>query len=435
MSLELWPRVVDHREMILTLHDERLTSLESLEQFLAGTAGLEPQVAAGTEAQRQAHVLSVLLRFRYPSLTRAQKGLVIRYLLATSGYSRQHLSRLIARCRDHAPLGQRHAPAHGFTRRYTEEDIAALARLDALHENLSGAATRHLCQRAWLVYGDARYERLATISVSHLYNLRHAARYRQTRGHWEPTRPSRAVSIAIRKAPQPAGRAGFIRIDSVHQGDYDGIKGVYYIDAVDCITQWQVVACCERISEAFLLPVLEQMLACFPFHIRGVHADNGGEYINHRVAALLDKLNAEFTKSRPRHSNDNALVEAKNGVVIRRTFGYAHIPQKHARPINVFCEQHLVPYLNMHRPCLFPEQTIDAKGKIRTTYPQALVRTPLEKLHSLPARARGLKPGITLQSLLFQARAMSDNEAAEQLQKARSALFATIHRRSADKAA
>lgn len=435
MRLELWRQVVDHREMILTLHDERLTSLESLEQFLAGTAGLDPQVAAGTEAQRQAHVLAVLQRFRYHSLSRAQKGLVIRYLLATSGYSRQHLSRLIARFREHAPLGQRHTPAHGFTRRYTECDITALAKLDALHENLSGAATRHLCQRAWLVYGDPRYERLATISVSHLYNLRHEMRYRQVRGHWEPTRPSRAVSIALRKAPEPAGRAGFIRIDSVHQGDYDGIKGVYYIDAVDCVTQWQVVACCERISEAFLLPVLEQMLACFPFRIRGVHADNGSEYINARVARLLDKLNAEFTKSRPRRSNDNALVEAKNGVVIRRTFGYAHIPQKHARPINAFCEQHLVPYLNMHRPCLFPEQTMDAKGKVRTTYPLAWVRTPLEKLHSLPARARGLKPGITLQNLLIQARAVSDNEAAERMQKARSALFATIHRRACAKAA
>lgn len=154
--------------MILTLHDERLTSLESLEQFLAGTAGLQPQVGAGTEAQRQAHVLSVLQRFRYHELTRAQKGLVIRYLLATRGYSRQHLSRLIARFREHAPLGQRKAPAHGFTRRYNAQDITALARLDALHENLSGAATRHLCQRAWLVYGDSRYERLATISVSHL---------------------------------------------------------------------------------------------------------------------------------------------------------------------------------------------------------------------------------------------------------------------------
>lgn len=133
MSLELWQKVVDHRGMILTLHDERLTSLESLEQFLTGTAGLDPRVAAGTETQRQAHVLSVLQRFRYGTLSRAQKGLVIRYLLATSGYSRQHLTRLIARFRDHTPLGQRHAPACGFNRRYTEQDVLSLARLDALH--------------------------------------------------------------------------------------------------------------------------------------------------------------------------------------------------------------------------------------------------------------------------------------------------------------
>jgi transposase InsO family protein len=434
MSLEGGVRIVDHREMILTLHDDRLTSLADLEQFLAGTAGLATQVAAGTEAQRQAHVLSVLQRFRYATLSRTERGLVIRYLLHTSGYSRQHLTRLIARFREHAPLGQRRTPTHGFNRRYTADDTVALARLDRLHENLSGAATRHLCQRAWLVYGDARYERLASISVAHLYNLRKTLAYRQARGHWQGTRPSRSVSIAVRKPPRPEGRAGFIRIDSVHQGDFDGIKGVYYIDAVDCVTQWQVVACCQRISEAFLLPVLEQMLACFPFRIRQVHTDNGSEYINVRVAQLLDKLNAEFTKSRPRHSNDNALVEAKNGGVIRRTFGYAHIPQKHAARINAFCKDALVPYLNLHRPCLFPRQTVDAKGKIRTTYPAELVSTPLEKLHSLSARARGLKPGITLQALLMQARTMSDNEAAAQMQSARAALFETI-RRSASKAA
>ena len=428
MSLERRGRIVDHREMILTLHDDRLTSLASLEQFLAGTAGLAPRVATGTEAERQAHVRAILQRFRYATLSRAERGLVIRYLLHTSGYSRQHLTRLIARFRDHAPLGQRHAPARGFNRRYTEDDTVALARLDRLHENLSGAATRHLCQRAWRVYGDARYERLASISVAHLYNLRKTLTYRQVRGHWTGTRPSRSVSIALRKPPQPEGRAGFIRIDSVHQGDFDGLKGVYYINAVDCVTQWQVVACCERISEAFLLPVLAQMLACFPFRIREVHTDNGSEYINARVAELLDKLNAEFTKSRPRRSNDNALVEAKNGVVIRRTFGYAHIPQKHATRINAFCTAYLVPYLNFHRPCLFPKQAIDAKGKIRTTYPADWVRTPLEKLHSLPARARGLKPGVTLQALLIQAREMSDNEAGAQLQHARASLFQTLRR-------
>lgn len=421
--------------MILTLHDDRLTSLESLEQFLAGTAGLSPQVAAATEAERQAHVLAILRRFHYVTLKRSEKGLVIRYLVHTGGYSHQHLTRLIARYRTRSSLGQRKRPTRGFNRRYTDEDVVSLAKLDAVHENLSGPATRHLCQRAWDVYHDGRYQRLAHISVAHLYNLRHQRRYRQARGHWEPTRPSRAVSIALRKPPQPEGRAGFIRIDSVHQGDYDGVKGVYYIDAVDCVTQWQVVACCEHISEAFLLPVLKQLLAGFPFRIRGVHADNGSEYINARVAALLEKLHAEFTKSRPLRSNDNALVEAKNGVVIRRTFGYAHIPQHHAQRINTFCSQYLVPYLNLHRPCLFPKRTTDAKGKVRTTYPPELVQTPLEKLQSLSVKARSLKPTVTLDNLLNEARAISDNDAAAQLQKARAALFATLTRRTATQAA
>lgn len=141
MSLEHRSRVVDHREMILTLHDDGLTSFESLEAFVAGTAGLAPQVAGATKIERQAHVLSVLQRFHCSALSRAHKGVVIRYLLHTSGYSRQHLTRLIARYQAHQPLGQRRTPARGFDRRYTAQDVVALAQLDALHENLSGPAT------------------------------------------------------------------------------------------------------------------------------------------------------------------------------------------------------------------------------------------------------------------------------------------------------
>ena len=101
----------------------------------------------------------------------------------------------------------------------------------------------------------------------------------------------------------------------MHQGDQDGVKGLYHINAVDCVTQYEAVATCERISEAYLIPVLgKELLASFPFVILGFHVDNGSEYINRHVAELLNKLLIEeFTKSRSRHSNDNALVESKNG--------------------------------------------------------------------------------------------------------------------------
>lgn len=414
--------------MVIDMQEERLDSIERLEQFLEGTAGVAPRVTGG-EAERQAHVRRVLKRLGYQALSRRDKGVVVRYLQHTSGYSRQHLVRLIGRFVSHAPLGQRKAPVAGFYRHYTEADVTLLAQTDTLHDTPSGLAAKRLFQRAWEVYGDARYERLAGISVAHLYNLRATPRYQDVRVQWQGTRAGKAVSIGVRRAPRPEGRAGFIRIDSVHQGDQDGAKGVYHINAVDCVTQWEVVATCEKISEAYLLPVLAEMLAAFPFTIQGVHADNGSEYINHRVAAMLNKLNAEFTKSRPRRSNDNALAETKNGAVVRKFLGYSHIPQRFAAQVNDFCRDYLNPYLNLHRPCLFAESHTDAKGKVVKRYPQRLVQTPLEKLASLSPECRNLRPEVALLDLQEQARAMSDNEAAERLQKARTALFESIHRR------
>ena len=133
----------------------------------------------------------------------------------------------------------------------------------------------------------------------HLYNLRRARGYQARRRHWTKTR-GRSIPIGQRRAPTPDGRAGFIRIDSVHQGDQDGVKGVYHINAVDCVTQWQRVASCEQLSEAYLLPVLQRLFESFPFVILGFHADNGSEYINHTVAKLLEKLRVEFYPSRAR---------------------------------------------------------------------------------------------------------------------------------------
>ena len=216
----------------------------------------------------------------------------------------------------------------------------------------------------------------------------------------------------------------------MHHGDQDGVKGVYHINAVDGVTQWELVATCERLSEALLLPVLHALLAGFPFVILGVHADNGSEDINHQVANLLNTLRIEFTKSRPRHSNDNGLAETKNGAIVRKYFGYAHLPQRFAAEINTFCAEYLNPYVNFHRPCFFAEEIVDAKGKVRKRYPFKLVRTPYEKLESLPEAQTFLKPGITLPHLDTIATSRSDNQAAQQLNDARDRLFQSIHRRS-----
>ncbi len=143
-------------------------------------------------------------------------------------------------------------------------------------------------------------------------------------------RRCRSASVASRNRK---GRPGYLRVDTVHQGDLDGVKGVYHINAVDEVTQWQMIGATEKISEAWLKPVLEAILEQFPFQIRGFHSDNGSEFINHTVAAMLNKLLIEQTKSRPRHSNDNGLVESKNGAVIRKHMGFDHIASAHAEAI------------------------------------------------------------------------------------------------------
>ena len=173
-----------------------------------------------------------------------------------------------------------------------------------------------------------------------------------------------------------------------------------------------------------MLPVLALVLQQFPFEIVGFHSDNGSEYVNGRVAKLLQKLLVEQTKSRSRHSNDNALAESKNASVVRKHMGYSHIPQKYAKPINAFYREVFNPWLNLHRPCMFASDTINAKGKVTKRYRHQDVKTPLEALKQLCDKGRvRLKAGVTVQALQVLADAQTDLAAAQKMQRAKADLF------------
>jgi len=243
------------------------------------------------------------------------------------------------------------------------------------------------------------------------------------------TKTKPAVSkIGERAKPDPKGQPGYIRIDTVHHGDLNGHKGVYHINAVDEITQREIVASVERISEAYLVSVLECILVQFPFVIRGFHSDNGSEFVNHIVAKLLNKLLIRFTRSTPRHADDNGLVETKNGSVLRKNLGYAHIPQACAELLNGYHKGYLNPYINFHRPCFFPVSVIDPKGKIKKTYPYQEVMTPYGKLKSLSQAVTYLHIGVSFEGLEKTANQMSDNQFPERMVNARSNLSQQITR-------
>jgi len=419
--------------MVIDMNEAQVRTLEQVRQVLEGTQALEFR-RAEDDQERYSWIESVLRRFDYRQLPRPERGPVLAYLQRLSGYSRAQITRLVSRWTAGKRLVKEYrAPEHAFARRYTGADVALLAEVDRAMNTLSGPATACVLRRQRDVFGDVRFARLGSISVGHLYNLRNSAPYRAQRVVLTKTKPTKAVTIGVRRAPAPEGRPGFIRIDSVHQGDLDGTKGLYHINAVDCVTQWEVVASVQTLSEVHLLPVIEQMLAQFPFEILGFHADNGSEYVNHRVAELLDKLRIEFTRSRPRRSNDNGLAETKNGAVVRKLFGYEHIAQRHAKRFNIFCVEYLNPFLNFHRPCLFATDVADPKkpGRIKRVYRPKDAMTPLDKLASLPNAATFLREGITFEELHALARALTDVQAAEELNEARNALFRRIPKKTA----
>ena len=265
------------RGMVINMNDEQMHTLAQLHAFLDGTTAVDFAVAAD---ERYDFIARTIRRFGYGRLKRVDKAVVLRFLERVSGYSRQQITRLVKRGCERRQLIKRYRGTRtSFARTYTGADVLLLAHTDALHGTLSGLATKKLMERAFTIFGDARYQRLATISVGHLYNLRKSIGYQRQRQVWTKTRPV-TVPIGERRAPAPNNRPGYLRVDTVHQGDLDGIKGVYHINAVDCVTQYEGVASCERISEAFLIPVLEELLLSFPFVILGFHSDNGSEFIN-----------------------------------------------------------------------------------------------------------------------------------------------------------
>jgi transposase InsO family protein len=400
-------------------------SLDQIEAFLK--ASEEIRFQGETREQVYGWIERLLRQQQYEQQGRKARGLLRRYVGKMTGLSRAQVTRLIGRYRSERELQPLAYRRHRFPQRYTRADIELLAAVDEAHETLSGPATRRILEREYHQYGKPKFQRLAAISVAHLYNLRHQAAYRQRRLHYSKTRPT-TVAIGERRRPDPQGQPGYLRVDTVHQGDQPGAKGVYHINAVDEVTQWQIVAATAHISEAWLEPVLAALLRQFPFRIRGFHSDNGSEFINQTVSHLLHKLLIEQTKSRPRHSNDNGLVETKNGAVIRKHMGYGYLEAAHAEPIQHFYVQHLNPYLNYHRPCAQAEVEVDENGRKRCFYRR--YQTPLETLLALPEPEPYLREGLTVAALQRIAAAVSDTEAAQRMQQAKRKLFEQLRPRA-----
>jgi len=402
----------------MMMTDARVMSIDELKAFLASSDVLTFKGNSREETYRW--IERTLRTYSYCSRPRSEKGLIRSYMQKITGLSAAQLTRLIGRFRRTRRVRVYAYKRHCLPTKYTREDQLLLAEVDDAHERLSGRATVAIFKREHKVFGKEEFNRLSNISVAHLYRLRQSSFYRNHTLTIEKTKPS-SCQYGERRRPDPQGRPGYIRVDTVHQGDLNGVKGVYHINTIDEVTQWEVIGCAEKISEHFLIPVLKDLLSQYPFTILAFHSDNGSEYVNGVVVELLNKLLIEFTKSRARRTNDQALVEGKNGSIIRKQMGHWHIRQQEAAKIQSFYKETFNVYLNFHRPCGFATETMDNKGKINKKYETYL--TPFEKFRTLANPEQFLKKGVSPEELEQIARSYSDTEYAKLMQQKKADLF------------
>jgi len=412
--------------MNITMIDTGLTDFSALGKFLTGVPDIK--FSGTSKKEKYEWVKEVLNRFDFRHLKKGERGTVREYIRKVTGYSNAQTSRLINKYLA-GKLYFIDYQRHAFPTKYSPYDIALLCKTDNIHSRLNGYATKRILLREYQVFGSKEYEKISQISVAHIYRLR-TTRVYQTKSLTFKSTQAVQRNIGERRKPNPQGRPGYIRVDTVHQGDLasDSVthneKGVYHINSIDEATQWEIVAAVEKISEAYLEPILRLIIEQYPFVIIEFHADNGSEYINHTVAKLLNKLLIKLTKSRSRQTNDNALVESKNGSIIRKHMGYFYINQKYAPDINDFYLTVFNNYLNFHRPCGFASILVSPKGKQKKIYNKYL--TPFEALKNLANAEKYLKPDVTFTKLDKIAMQHSDNEYATIMDKEKTRLFDKI---------
>lgn len=395
-----------------------ITSLSQVKDFLQ--ASLTMTLRPDSKQETYAWLQQFFLEIGYRKLKKKDKAMVKTFIRKVTGYGEKQLKRLITKHRN-GTLRWKKWQKSCFRAVYSEKDIDLLHEVDRVH-HLSGPATKSIIERECKVFGKQEYANLAAISSSHIYNLRKRPSYLRKGKNFDATR-SVTIPIGRRIKPRPNGRPGFFRVDTVHQGDLGNTKGVYHINAVDEVTQAEFIFSVPAISERYLKPALEDLYSLCPFNIINFHSDNGSEYINNVVADILNRLHIRQTKSRPRKHNDNALVETKNGSIIRKHFGYFHIPatEENANALNNFSQKWFIPYLNYHRPCGFATTKVDHKGKEKKIYDTYL--TPYDKLKSLPKAEQYLKRDIFFEDLDKIAYAESDTEFARKMNKAKEKVF------------
>jgi transposase len=186
------------------MEEEKPLSLEQIRAFLE--ASEEIRFEGRNRKEMYYWVKQTLIEQQYQVRGKTEKGLLRSYKAKMTGLSRAQVTRLIGQYVDTGEVEEREYRRRRFPSLYTRRDIELLAEVDEAHETLSGPATQKILYREYHEYGGSKYERLARISMAHIYNLRKSGTYRKRPDSYQPTRPTNVSVGGDANRTRRAGR-------------------------------------------------------------------------------------------------------------------------------------------------------------------------------------------------------------------------------------
>jgi hypothetical protein len=202
--------------------------------------------------------------------------------------------------------------------------------------------------------GAAEREALLSMSAATMGRLLRPARRaigRQPR-RTSPTTTGLKAQIPIRTWSEWKGVApGSLQVDLVlHCGETTEGFHLTTLTAVDVATGWTELQAVWGMGKERVGSAIHHVRQRLPFAVRELHSDNGSEFLNYTLRAWCLKEKIGWTRGRGYQKNDQAYVEQKNWLSVRRYVGYGRYTSKEAYQTPRQLHSLLRLYNNFFRP-------------------------------------------------------------------------------------